>query len=63
MNIPTGTYGDPLSLEKEIVIDSLNHTFVDMVSGVGKSTLLEDVAGKTDQSGTDPCASPQNRPP
>ena len=44
MNIPIGTYGDPLSLEKELVIDSFNHTFVDGVSGVGKSTLLEDVA-------------------
>ena len=44
MNIPIGTYGDPLSLEKTLVIDSFNHTFVDGVSGVGKSTLLEDVA-------------------
>src|SRR5437764_101381 len=44
MNIPIGTYGDPLSLEKNLVIDSFNHTFVDGVSGVGKSTLLEDVA-------------------
>lgn len=44
MNIPIGTYGDPLSLEKPLVIDSFNHTFVDGVSGVGKSTLLEDVA-------------------
>jgi hypothetical protein len=44
MNIPIGTYGDPLSLKKELVIDSFNHTFVDGVSGVGKSTLLEDVA-------------------
>ena len=44
MNIAIGTYGAPLSLEKELVIDSFNHTFVDGVSGVGKSTLLEDVA-------------------
>ena len=44
MNIAIGTYGDPLSLEKELAIDSFNHTFVDGVSGVGKSTLLEDVA-------------------
>jgi len=44
MNIPLGTYGDPLSLEKQLVVDSFNHTFVDGVSGVGKSTLLEDVA-------------------
>ena len=44
MNIPIGTYGAPFSLEKELVIDSFNHTFVDGVSGVGKSTLLEDVA-------------------
>ena len=44
MNIPIGTYGDPFALEKELVIDSFNHTFVDGVSGVGKSTLLEDVA-------------------
>ena len=44
MNIPIGTYGDPLSLEKTLAIDSFNHTFVDGVSGVGKSTLLEDVA-------------------
>ena len=44
MNIAIGTYGDPLSLEKDLVIDSFNHTFVDGVSGVGKSTLLEDVA-------------------
>ena len=44
MNIAIGTYGDQLSLEKELVIDSFNHTFVDGVSGVGKSTLLEDVA-------------------
>ncbi len=44
MNIAIGTYGDPLSLEKQLVIDSFNHTFVDGVSGVGKSTLLEDVA-------------------
>jgi hypothetical protein len=44
MNIPIGTYGDPLFLEKTLVIDSFNHTFVDGVSGVGKSTLLEDVA-------------------
>src|ERR1022692_4438323 len=44
MNIPIGTYGDPLSLEKPLVIDSFNHTFVDGVSGVGKSTLLEAVA-------------------
>jgi hypothetical protein len=44
MNIPIGTYGDLLSLEKDLVIDSFNHTFVDGVSGVGKSTLLEDVA-------------------
>jgi hypothetical protein len=44
MNIAIGTYGDSLSLEKELVIDSFNHTFVDGVSGVGKSTLLEDVA-------------------
>jgi hypothetical protein len=34
MNIPIGTYGDPLSLEKTLVIDSFNHTFVDGVSGV-----------------------------
>lgn len=33
-----------MSLEKDLVIDSFNHTFVDGVSGVGKSTLLEDVA-------------------
>jgi hypothetical protein len=44
MNIPIGTYGDPLTIEKELVIDSFNHTFVDGVSGVGKSTLLEDAA-------------------
>src|SRR5580693_8371642 len=44
MNIAIGTYGDPLSLEKALAIDSFNHTFVDGVSGVGKSTLLEDVA-------------------
>lgn len=44
MNIAIGTYGDPLSLKKELLIDSFNHTFVDGVSGVGKSTLLEDVA-------------------
>ncbi|MGD0499078.1 MAG: TraM recognition domain-containing protein [Bryobacteraceae bacterium] len=44
MNIRIGTYGDALSLEKDLVIDSFNHTFVDGVSGVGKSTLLEDVA-------------------
>src|ERR1039458_790492 len=44
MNIQIGTYGDPMSLEKDLVIDSFNHTFVDGVSGVGKSTLLEDVA-------------------
>src|ERR1022692_1202288 len=44
MNIPIGTYGDPMSLKKDLVIDSFNHTFVDGVSGVGKSTLLEDVA-------------------
>jgi hypothetical protein len=44
MNIAIGSYGDPFSLEKELVIDSFNHTFVDGVSGVGKSTLLEDVA-------------------
>ena len=33
-----------MALEKDLVIDSFNHTFVDGVSGVGKSTLLEDVA-------------------
>lgn len=44
MNIPIGTYGAPLSLQRELVIDTFNHTFVDGVSGVGKSTLLEDVA-------------------
>ncbi len=44
MDITIGTYGDPLAIEKELVIDSFNHTFVDGVSGVGKSTLLEDVA-------------------
>ena len=44
MNIPIGTYGLPLSLKNDLVIDSFNHTFVDGVSGVGKSTLLEDVA-------------------
>ena len=44
MNIPIGTYGDLLAIEKALVIDSFNHTFVDGVSGVGKSTLLEDVA-------------------
>jgi hypothetical protein len=44
MNIPIGTYGDPMSLGKELIIDTFNHTFVDGVSGVGKSTLLEDVA-------------------
>jgi len=44
MNIPIGTYGDSLSLKRSLVIDSFNHTFVDGVSGVGKSTLLEDVA-------------------
>lgn len=44
MKIPIGTYGDPLSVERDLVIDSFNHTFVDGVSGVGKSTLLEDVA-------------------
>jgi len=44
MNIPIGTYGDSLSSERELVIDSFNHTFVDGVSGVGKSTLMEDVA-------------------
>jgi hypothetical protein len=44
MNISIGTYGDPFSLGKDLVIDSFNHTFVDGVSGVGKSTLLEDVA-------------------
>jgi len=44
MNIAIGAYGDALSLDKELVIDSFNHTFVDGVSGVGKSTLLEDVA-------------------
>jgi hypothetical protein len=44
MNITIGTYGDPFSLEKELIIDSFNHTFLDGVSGVGKSTLLEDVA-------------------
>ena len=44
MDIAIGIYGDPFSLKKELVIDSFNHTFVDGVSGVGKSTLLEDVA-------------------
>ena len=44
MNIPIGTYGSSMSLEKDLVINSFNHTFVDGVSGVGKSTLLEDVA-------------------
>lgn len=44
MNVPIGTYGDLLSIEKDLVIDTFNHTFVDGVSGVGKSTLLEDVA-------------------
>src|SRR5580700_595734 len=44
MNIAIGTHGDSFSVEKELVIDSFNHTFVDGVSGVGKSTLLEDVA-------------------
>jgi len=44
MNIPIGIYGDQFSVEKALVIDSFNHTFVDGVSGVGKSTLLEDVA-------------------
>jgi hypothetical protein len=44
MNIPIGTYGDSLSLKRVLAIDSFNHTFVDGVSGVGKSTLLEDVA-------------------
>jgi len=44
MNIAIGAYGDAMSLDKELVIDSFNHTFVDGVSGVGKSTLLEDVA-------------------
>ena len=44
MKIPIGTYGNPLALGNELAIDSFNHTFVDGVSGVGKSTLLEDVA-------------------
>ena len=44
MQIPIGTYGDLFSTHKELAIDSFNHTFVDGVSGVGKSTLLEDVA-------------------
>ena len=51
MNIAIGTYGDPLSLEKQLIIDSFNHTFVDGVSGVGKSTLLEDVAIQTIRAG------------
>jgi hypothetical protein len=51
MNITIGTYGDPFALEKELVIDSFNHTFVDGVSGVGKSTLLEDVAIQTIRAG------------
>src|ERR1035438_5793849 len=51
MNIAIGTYGDPFALEKELVIDSFNHTFVDGVSGVGKSTLLEDVAIQTIRAG------------
>lgn len=33
-----------MTIGKALVIDSFNHTFVDGVSGVGKSTLLEDVA-------------------
>ena len=44
MHIPIGTYGNSYSTHNELVIDSFNHTFVDGVSGVGKSTLLEDVA-------------------
>jgi hypothetical protein len=44
MHIPIGIYSDSISLEKELVIESFNHTFVDGVSGVGKSTLLEDTA-------------------
>jgi|SRR5580704_13721665 hypothetical protein len=44
MNIAIGTYGDPFSLKKELVIDSFNHTFVDGVSGVGKSTLEDALA-------------------
>jgi hypothetical protein len=43
VNIPIGTYNSSYG-EQELVIDSFNHTFVDGVSGVGKSTLLEDVA-------------------
>jgi hypothetical protein len=44
MLIPIGTYGNSFAAQNELVIDSFNHTFVDGVSGVGKSTLLEDVA-------------------
>ena len=44
MNIPIGIYGDSFSVTRNLVIDTFNHTFVDGVSGVGKSTLLEDVA-------------------
>jgi len=44
MRIQIGTYHDNLQGEKQLAIDSFHHTFVDGVSGVGKSTLLEDVA-------------------
>ncbi len=44
MEIPVGTYNEGLRGEKHLSLDSFHHTFVDGVSGAGKSTFLEDVA-------------------
>jgi hypothetical protein len=43
MKIPVGEFTDMLGTH-ELEIDSFHHTFVDGVSGAGKSTFLEDVA-------------------
>lgn len=44
MKIPVGTYQKNLYAEETLYLDSFNHTFVDGVSGTGKSTFLENVA-------------------
>jgi hypothetical protein len=43
MEIPIGSYLGTYG-QQELAIESFNHTFVDGVSGVGKSTMMEDVA-------------------
>lgn len=43
MEIPIGSHPGSYG-QQELVIESFNHTFVDGVSGVGKSTMMEDVA-------------------